>query len=718
MRYTHQNHIKYRAYTAPTRRYIQMTTTWLTTMKPTFTNEWLALPPKESHQILEKIKLLEQDPTPDAKVKKQLKHMGGKLHRLRSGDYRIFYTFEQPYISLLALRRRADDTYEEDFDSQFLGGLDAELEGTAKVTQPDWQKFVTVQEPQKRPLPEPITQELLTNLHVPKECHTRLQHIQTQDDLLDCPGVPADYLLKIDEYMFERPLVQVIHQPDLILNQVDDLLRYKEGELLGFLLKLSPEQEKYVNWAINATGPTLLKGGPGTGKSTIALYRVRSLVQELRKTGQFRILFTTYTTALVNSSEQLLQQLLGDDMRYVDVRTADGIAIRLLRQVQEVVPKFIEHSDESYLLQQAIKETQFEGNALQQHAQRQAVERFSNEYLHQEINQIIVARQLSTLQEYLLAPRSGRKVGLNAMQRRAIWLVHETLQRLLKQQNKETWRQARAKAADYVAKGLASLTYDAVIIDEAQDLDPSSLRLLVHLCDKPNRIFITADANQSIYGSGFNWTDVHESLRFQGRTALLHTNYRSTHEIGEAAQSYLAAGALDSEPIERSYMNSGPMPVIRAIQNGGEEVQLLARFLPAAAHEYRLSIGACAILCPTAKAGRAIAAELAQRGIAATFMSGQEFDLSRPGVKVLTLNSAKGLEFPIVALSGFIDSGWYAHVPTNIAEEEREEFLATDRRTIFVGMTRAMRALLVTIPAQAKSPSLQGFDAQYWNLGI
>ena len=71
-----------------------MATIWLTTMKPGFTNEWLALPPKEAHQVLEKINLLVQDPTPDAKVKKQLKYMNGNLHRIRSGDYRIFYTFE------------------------------------------------------------------------------------------------------------------------------------------------------------------------------------------------------------------------------------------------------------------------------------------------------------------------------------------------------------------------------------------------------------------------------------------------------------------------------------------------------------------------------------------------------------------------------------------------------------------------------------------------
>ena len=84
-------------------------TEWRITQKPSFLNDLLRLPAKEERRILQKIAMLSQDPTPDAKVKKQLRHMGGKLHRLRSGDYRIFYTFEAPYISLLALRRRSEE---------------------------------------------------------------------------------------------------------------------------------------------------------------------------------------------------------------------------------------------------------------------------------------------------------------------------------------------------------------------------------------------------------------------------------------------------------------------------------------------------------------------------------------------------------------------------------------------------------------------------------
>src|SRR5260370_29977041 len=189
---------------------------------------------------------------------------------------------------------------------------------------------------------------------------------------------------------------------------------------------------------MNASCPTLLKGGPGTGKSTIALYRVRSLVQQLHKRGHdtFRILFTTYTNALVKSSEQLLQQLLSDDLQYVEVQTADRIAVSLLSQAG-AAPTFIDGNELNNLVWQAVKGARFDGNAIQQQAQRQAVERLSIEYLHQEINQVIVARQVKTLEEYLAASRPGRKVRLNAIQRKAVWQVHETLESLLNQKGKK-----------------------------------------------------------------------------------------------------------------------------------------------------------------------------------------------------------------------------------------------------------------------------------------
>ena len=76
---------------------------------------------------------------------------------------------------------------------------------------------------------------------------------------------------------------------------------------------------------------------------------------------EFRILFTTYTNALVNSSKQLLGQLLGDDVKYVEVQTADRIVVTLLGRAG-VAPKFIDSGAFNNLLRQAVKELRQTGD--------------------------------------------------------------------------------------------------------------------------------------------------------------------------------------------------------------------------------------------------------------------------------------------------------------------------------------------------------------------
>ncbi len=693
---------------------------WQTLMKPAFLDDIGKLPAKEMQQVMEKVTLLTQDPLPDGKAKKQLTHHPGKPYRLRSGDYRIFYNFNQQYISLFRLERRNETTYKdaimtEDVPaSDVLSDFDAPLSDAepAQATKSYWEHT------SNHPLPEPITIGLLNKLQIPEAYHARLLRITNQDDLLSCPGVNDETLLKIDQYMFEQPLLEVMQQPDLVLDEIDDLLRYKEGELLTFLLKLSPEQEKYATWSLKTNGPMLVKGGPGTGKSTVALYRIRSLLDQLLKAGKKpRILFTTYTNALVKSSEQLLQQLLGDNAQYVQVQTADKLAYEILQQCKQV-KEIISPEQLHNLLFVVTAAPPLEGNALQQEAQRQMLERTGDSYLLQEFTSVIVARQIESLQDYLTTQRTGRKVRLNATQRRLVWRIYERWREHLQASGKETWEQRRARAAALVEQCNLYQRYDAVIIDEAQDLNPSMLRLLIKLCKAPNRLFITADANQSIYGSGFTWTDVHQDLKFQGRTSILRANYRSTYEIGEAAQAYLASssGVLDDEAVERHYVNTGPVPDVRAVLNSEHEAQLLASFFKKASRNLRLTLGSCALLCPSERAGRSIAIALSGMDIEATFMSGQDLNLARPGVKVLTLNAAKGLEFPIVALAGFVASS-YPFMARDASPDERDEVLARERRTMFVGMTRAMRALLVVLPADSKTPLLQGFDPSYWNMG-
>ncbi len=699
---------------------------WQPLIKPAFLNDILKLPAKDMHQIMEKVTMLTHDPRPDSKVKKQLVHFSGKVYRIRSGDYRIFYTFNQQYVSIHKIDRRDEavykgpDTFDEIPDADELDELATEVTEIppTQAQQSHWTQSFT--QPPSRPLPEPITVDLLQKLHIPPSYHQSLLQITDEDAIFETPGIDDDVRLQLHEYLFSKSILEVMQQPDLVLYEVDDLLRYKAGELLIFLLNLSPEQEKYATWSPQTSGPTLVKGGPGTGKSTVALYRIRSFLDHMLKAGHQspQILFTTYTNALIRSSQQLLQQLLGSHAHSVRIDTADRVAYSILSQChQEKLFTLIEHKSELYqLTRQAIAQTTYEGNLLQQQAQKQTIERLGLDYLLQEINGVIVARQLTSLEAYQQTPRHGRKLPLNATQRRAIWQVYLNWRLLLQREKKETWQQRRARAETLVPLSPFSQYYDAVVIDEAQDLDPSALRMLIKLCKNPHHLFVTADANQSLYGSGFSWSDVHEHLKFQGRTSILRANYRSTAEISEAAQSYLTQnGTLEPEVLERQYINHGPLPEVRTVLGSKHEAQLLASYFKKACRRLCLTIGSCALLCPSDSAGKALATALHKEGIEAIYMAGRDLDLSYPGVKILTLKSSKGLEFPIVALAGFTTSA-YPIIPQKACQEEVEEVLARERRTLFVGMTRAMRALLVVIPHQSTTPLFQGFDPSYWNV--
>lgn len=716
--------------------------TWSLTIKPSFLAELVALAPKEAAQVQKKLALLAEDPRPDAKTKKQLKHLDGKLHRLRSGDFRVFYTFEAPYISVLALRRRAEDTYDDELEPELLGGADlsgasasapasaspsAAAASTPAAAPADrWARWLGP--PPKKtstPLPRAIDRALLESLAVPRPFYEALCAAATEDELLDCP-VPQDVLGRVIDAVLSRPLELVAAQPDLLVERPDDLIRYREGELLGFLLRLNPEQEKFVSWAVKGKGATLLKGGPGTGKSTVALYRVREIVKALRKSGVTapRILFTTYTRALTRVSEQLLDSLLGGDLRFVDVRTADAVA-RDIAGGGGATPPIAKDEDLRQALQAAIGRAQFQGNALKVAAQRQTLAGLERSFLLEEIQGVIEARGITSLEAYLAAPRPGRGLPLNKTQREAVWRAREAFVAALSGLGLTTWEQIRAKAAARVATGEAAPRYDAVVIDEAQDLSPTALRTLAGLCRAPGGIFLTADANQSIYGGGFRWSDVHEWLQFQGRTGVLRANHRSTREIALAAESYLRAGAgsagsagavIDAEGEEARYVHTGPVPAVRAVAGEADEAQLLARFFRSATRELRLGLNACAVLCPFNRAASRIAAALSDLGVPATKVDGDDVDLRQKGVQVLTLKSAKGLEFPIVAIAGFFD-GEYPRLPPGSSEEEQGEILGRERRTMYVAMTRPMRALLVVTPEGARSPLLEGFDPARWNLG-
>lgn len=214
-------------------------------------------------QILEKIEVLREDPKPHGSLKKKLHGYKGDIYRLRSGDFRIIYTYGDGWVALLGVDARKD-VYKGDK----LVAEETEVAVTALAKLDDLLTPEPSQSPEPKPsqaetlLPVELTEALLERLLIPKTCFPALLTCRTFDDLLeaDVDGAVRDRLF---DCITAPNFDQVLNQPSFVTGSPDALLRFKEGDLLGFLLKLNPEQEKFVTWASNATGPTLLKGGPG-----------------------------------------------------------------------------------------------------------------------------------------------------------------------------------------------------------------------------------------------------------------------------------------------------------------------------------------------------------------------------------------------------------------------------------------------------------------------
>ena len=684
-------------------------------IKPSCMSEIHGVPTAMSAQLWEKINYLVADPFPDGKLKKKLQ-VKKDLYRLRVGEYRVFYTFGDSWVRLLGIRRRDDKTY-----GSKLGNLQADAPEHFGVDDDDWdvvlgakRKIITFRlkhDPSSTPLPKAITVEWLEELKIPPAYFPILVTCTSEEALLGAQ-IPSEILERIVDNLFPRPLDEIIEQPDLVIRNSADLVRYKNGDLLSFLLKLDEDQIKLTEWALK--GPTMVKGGAGTGKSTVALYRIKNLMERPGATGTEKVLFTTYTRALTTASRQLLDQLLtSEQSQRVRVATCDEIAREIVVAFRKIGP--LEHAGASIDALKAVRRI-FEPpgpTGFDRRLRAQVLEKLADRYLMEEFEWIIEGRGLTTLDEYQKAPRPGRGYSWRAGVRESLWTLHQAFVAEVARRGFERFSMIRREALEIVRKGSWKGDYDFVLVDEAQDLTPSALCLMAEIARTEEGIFFAADDKQSLYSRNYSWKIAHPRLQFKGRTALLRRNYRSTVEIDRAAFEVLNMLTDDEDCFRSKSLNSGPMPVLLKGIAADSEGAWVARFIRQMAQHLRMKLSSAAVLVPNKSIGLQIADQIASAGFAANFFASRELDLKADVVKVITIHSAKGLEFPIVVLAGFA-TGTYKQPEISDVPDIYKEWLANERKLLYVGMTRAMRALMVVTTESCQHEVLMALSSENW----
>ncbi|MGH2479488.1 MAG: 3'-5' exonuclease, partial [Ktedonobacteraceae bacterium] len=433
----------------------------------------------------------------------------------------------------------------------------------------------------------------------------------------------------------------------------------------------------------------LLKGTAGCGKTTIGIYRAIRLAEQDR-----RVLVVTFNRTLASATKTLVEELIGPLPVNLTVSTAHSIMSSLLG-ARFNIPR----GQQTGLPRQFLREALAEVRA----RETSQVLKRDESFFQDEIQWVLKGLDLSSVEAYKVVKRYGRKTALGPIQREAVWKVYELYRKRMEAANIHEWADAALLTLHLARLGPLARVFDDIIIDESQDFKPVELRAIQALAAPQSTIMVLGDAAQTLYSRGFSWVQAGISAR--GRTSILRVNYRNTSQIAEAASQLIANNTLmrsSNEYVDPLWTRrDGYLPGLLVSEQSHTQVDLVCtHILKLIGEQYRPSD--IAVLCLENRVCERCKAILVGKGLRAALHSDADFDILEEQIKIMTIHSAKGLEFPVVFLVG-LNEGEFPRQTRGDVQDEEEARLEIERARMlcYVGMTRAAdRLFLVTVRGQ------------------
>jgi mRNA-degrading endonuclease RelE of RelBE toxin-antitoxin system len=520
------------------------------------------------------------------------------------------------------------------------------------------------------PLFAGVSDQALRDLGVAEALLPLIRRIVTEDELLGlveyAPQLTADVLLALhDGKSYEDVLDQVtspvqadepvdpedfaaaVERPATQVTTDDAALQAILAESFArWQVFLHPTQRKLVDR--NYNGPARVGGGPGTGKTIVALHRAGHLAGRLPPGDDKPILLTTFNRNLAADLRARFLALVGPELvNRVDIVNIDKLASRVVAEAGAGGRRRTIDDD------QAVEEW---------HAMLLELgeNRWDAEFLAAEWAQVILGQVLRSRTEYFKARRPGRGRSLTRQDRDAIWQLAEQFTKRLEDKGVWTWRQVAERAARLELDREAQIhagsetssgsrpryRYRHVVVDEAQDLNPAHWKMLRAMVPPlPNDIFLVGDTHQRIYDNYATLGSLGVNIR--GRSAKLTLSYRTTRQILGTALGLLSGETYDdldggSEDLAgyRSLLR-GDQPSLLGVSSWADEQRLVSRQVQT---WDGAADGSIAVCVPTRGFVDDIVRRLTEDGISAVEI-GPDGPKRPDGVHVGTMHRFKGLEY-------------------------------------------------------------------------
>lgn len=460
---------------------------------------------------------------------------------------------------------------------------------------------------------------------------------------------------------------------------------------------LKGEQKRVL--FLQVTDPIQIKGVAGSGKTTVALYRAKHLLDTQSNLFQeAKVAIFTYNKTLVKYINAITPQISGGyqaDSEEIKPTKPKGINV-FVTSFHKWAFAFIKANGNNLYGKTVMGDSQkslIEKSKTKFNLSGSNITTKTVDFFIEEISWM-KGKAFEAKEEYFEAKRAGRGTNdrVTKTDKETIWNIYTDYNNQLKANDQVDFDDYALLCLKIISSAPnLQKPFTHIIVDEAQDLSKAQILVISQIVsDETKSISIIADAAQRIYKSGFTWGEVGLNVR-GGRTIEFKKNYRNTVQIVRAALSLLEKEDDKSDFTTVETARKGDdKPIVGYFSNLNEQAAYILKQLNKLKSEGH--INSTVILHRSHSGIRKIKDFLETNNYEVQeLLKTDDIDFESDSIKVCTLSSVKGLEFENVFIIDLNDD--VIPYPPGFNDTEDEFHISTERRLLYTSMTRARERL-------------------------